>query len=193
MKIRAKASGLGVGVATVEEIDRLNIYHAGLLAMRRAVEALPRPPQHVLVDARTVPGVEVPQNMFNKGDGINFTIAAASIIAKTERDRMMEMLDHEYPGYGFATHKGYGTPEHRDALLRLGPTVVHRMSFPVIHELQGEYSAQFYVLKNQLEAVRSRAALDELEIALRAHAQELAERECKKLRLLVARRWKVMG
>jgi hypothetical protein len=105
----------------------------------------------------------------------------------------MEMLDYEYPGYGFATHKGYGTPEHRDALLRLGPTVVHRMSFPVIHELQGEYSAQFYVLKNQLEAVRSRAALDDLEIALRAHAQDLAERECKKLRLLVARRWKVMG
>lgn len=193
LKIRAKASGLGVGVATVEEIDRLNIYHAGLLAMRRAVEALPRQPQHVLVDARTVPGVEVPQNMFYKGDGINFTIAAASIIAKTERDRMMEMLDHEYPGYGFATHKGYGTPEHRAALLRLGPTVVHRMSFPVIHELQGEYSALFYVLKSQLEAARSRAALDELEIALGAQARELAERECKKLRLLVARRWKVMG
>ena len=192
LKIRAKASGLGVGIATVEEIDRLNIYHAGLLAMRRAVEALPRRPQHVLVDARTVPGVEVPQNMFNKGDGINFTIAAASIIAKTERDRMMEMLDHEHPGYGFATHKGYGTPEHREALLRLGPTAVHRMSFPVIHELQGEYSALFYVLKRQLEAARSRAALDEFEIALRAQAQELAERECKKLRLLVARRWKVM-
>ena len=121
LEIRAQASGLGVGMASVEEIDGLNIYHAGLLAMRRAVEALPRPPQHVLVDARTVPGIEVPQNTFNKGDGINFTIAAASIIAKTERDRMMEALDHEYPGYGFATHKGYGTPEHRDALLRARP------------------------------------------------------------------------
>ena len=193
IKIREKASGIGVGTVTVEEIDEFNIYHAALLAMRRAVEALPRRPQHVLVDARTVPGVEVPQNPFNKGDGINFTIAAASIIAKTERDRMMEMLDQEYPGYGFATHKGYGTPEHRAALLRLGPSAVHRMSFPVMHELQGEYSALFYVLKNQLEAARSRAALDELEIALRAQAQELAERECKKLRLLVARRWKVMG
>jgi len=193
LKIRACASGLGVGVATVEEIDRLNIYHAGLLAMRRAVEALPRRPQHVLVDARTVPGVEVPQNTFNKGDGINFTIAAASIIAKTERDRMMETLDREYPGYGFATHKGYGTPEHREALLRLGPSAVHRMSFPVIHELQGEYSALFYVLRSQLEAARSRAALDELEDALRGQARELAERESKKLRLLVARRWKVMG
>ena len=121
MEIRAKASGIGVGMASVEEIDRLNIYHAALLAMRRAVEALPRRPQHVLVDARTVPGVEIPQNPFNKGDGINFTIAAASIIAKTERDRMMEALDRDYPGYGFASHKGYGTPEHREALLRSVP------------------------------------------------------------------------
>src|SRR5918992_753584 len=121
-EIRAKASGLGIGTASVEEIDTLNIYHAALLAMRRALEALPRRPQHVLVDARTVPGVEVPQNTFNKGDGINFTIAAASIIAKTERDRMMAALDREYPGYGFASHKGYGTSEHREALLRLGPS-----------------------------------------------------------------------
>ena len=193
LTIRAKASGIGIGMASVEEIDRINIYHAGLLAMRRAVEALPRPPQHVLVDARTVPGVDVPQNMFNKGDGINFSIAAASIIAKTERDRMMEALDREHPGYGFAAHKGYGTPEHREALVRLGPSAIHRMSFPVMHELQGEYSALFYVLKSQLEAARSRAALDELEIALRAQAEELAERECKKLRLLVARRWKLVG
>ena len=194
VEIRAKASGIGLGTASVEEIDRINIYHAALLAMRRAVEALPRPPQHVLVDARTVPGVDAPQNTFNKGDGINFSIAAASIIAKTERDRMMEALDSEYPGYGFATHKGYGTPEHREALLRLGPSAVHRMSFPVMHELRGEYSPLFYVLKAQLEAARTRAALDELECALRAQVEELAEQECKKLRLLVTRRWKlIMG
>ena len=189
-KIRAKASGIGVGSASVEEIDRFNIYHAALLAMRRAVEALPHCPEHVLVDARTIPGVDVPQNTFYKGDGINFTIAAASIIAKTERDRMMEELDREYPGYGFCTHKGYGTPEHREALLRLGPSRVHRMSFPVIHELRGEYSSLFYLLKRQLEAAATRAALAELETALRTQAEELAERECKKLRLLIARRWK---
>ena len=192
-QIRAQASGIGVGSASVEEIDRLNIYHAALLAMRRAVEALPRGPEHVLVDARTIPGVDVPQNTFYKGDGINFTIAAASIIAKTERDRMMEALDREYPGYGFSAHKGYGTPEHRDALLRLGPSPVHRMSFPVIHELRGEYSPLFYVLKRQLETVATRAALGELEAALRAQAEELAERECKKLRLLITRRWKYLG
>jgi len=193
LEIRAKASGLGMGMASVEEIDRVNIYHAGLLAMRRAIEALPRCPQHVLVDARTIPGVEVPQNTFNKGDGINFSIAAASIIAKTERDRMMEALDLEHPGYGFAAHKGYATTEHREALKRLGPSAVHRMSFPVIHELQGEYSPLFYVIKGQLEAARSRAALGEVEAALRAQAEELAERESRKLRLLILRRWKIVG
>src|SRR6266511_3115935 len=137
-EIRAKASGVGVGTASVEEIDRLNIYHAALLAMQRAVEALPRRPQHVLVDARTVPGIDIPQNPFNKGDGINFTIASASIVAKTERDRMMELLDREFPGYGFASHKGYGTLEHREALQRLGPSAIHRMSFPVMDELRGQ-------------------------------------------------------
>ena len=180
-------------MASVEDIDTVNIYHAGLLAMRRAVEALPRRPQHVLVDARTVPGVDVPQNMFNKGDGINFSIAAASIIAKTERDAMMAALDREYPGYGFAAHKGYSTPEHRQALQKLGPSAVHRKSFPVMHELQGEYSPLFYVLKTQLEAARTRVALDEMETALRIQAAELAEQECKKLKLLVARRWKFIA
>ncbi|HEY1328388.1 MAG TPA: ribonuclease HII [Casimicrobiaceae bacterium] len=193
LEIRAKASGIGLGIASVEEIDQVNIYHAGLLAMRRAVEALPCRPQHVLVDARTIPGVEAPQNTFNKGDGINFSIAAASIIAKTERDGMMQALDREYPGYGFASHKGYSTPEHRDALVRLGPSAVHRMSFPVLHELQGEYSALFYALKRQLDEARTRVALDLFESALRVQAEALAEQECRKLRLLVARRWKVIG
>jgi ribonuclease HII len=192
-EIRAKASGIGVGTASVEEIDRLNIYHAALLAMRRAVEALPRRPQHILVDARTVPDLDIPQNTFNKGDGINFTIAAASIIAKTERDAMMDALDREYPGYGFASHKGYGTPEHCEALRRMGPSAAHRMSFPVIHELQGEYSPRFYVLKAQLEPARTRDALGEFEAALRAQAEALAEHECRKLRLLLARRWKLVG
>ncbi|HVN34103.1 MAG TPA: ribonuclease HII [Casimicrobiaceae bacterium] len=191
-EIRAKAAGIGLGVASVEEIDTLNIYHASLLAMRRAVEALPQRPQHVLVDARTIPGVDVPQNMFNKGDGINFSIAAASIVAKTARDAMMVALDATYPGYGFATHKGYGTPEHRDALLRLGPSEIHRMSFPVLHELQGEYSALFYVLRDQVEAARTRTALRDFESELGAQADALALRECRKLRLLVARRWKTI-
>jgi ribonuclease HII len=176
----------------VSEIDTVNIYHAALLAMRRAIEALPHAPQHVLVDARTVPGIPMPQNAFNKGDGINFTIAAASIIAKTSRDAMLEELDARYPGYGFAAHKGYPTPEHRRAFLELGPCPEHRMSFPVIHEMLGEYSPRFYALRSELFAAATRDALAAFEAALREAGASLAERECKKLRLLVARRWKVL-
>ncbi|HSN19895.1 MAG TPA: ribonuclease HII [Usitatibacter sp.] len=193
VEIRARASGVAVGIATVEEIDRLNIYHASLLAMRRAVEGLPRAPQHVLVDARTIPGIAMPQNSFNKGDGINFSIAAASIIAKTARDAMMEALDREYPGYGFAGHKGYPTPEHREALLRLGRSPVHRTSFPVLHELFGEFSPRFYALRDQLLAAGTRDALDAFEAALKAQAPTLGERECGKLRLLARRRWKAVA
>ena len=192
-EIRARASGIGVGIGTVEDIDRINIYHASLLAMRRAVEALPRKPQHVLVDARTVPGIEAPQNSFNKGDGLNFSIAAASIIAKTTRDAMMCALDREYPGYGFAAHKGYPTPDHRKAFMELGPCRVHRMSFPVIHEMLGEYSALFYALKDQLFAAQAREAMAAFDAALKARAAELTERESQKLRLLAARRWKTVA
>ena len=193
VEIRARASGVAVGIASVAEIDTLNIYHASLLAMRRAVEGLPRPPQHVLVDARTVPGIPMPQNAFNKGDGINFTIAAASIIAKTSRDAMMEALDREYPGYGFAGHKGYPTPEHREALVRLGRSPVHRTSFPVLHEIFGEFSPLFYALKGQLFAAETREALAAFEAALRAQGEPLAEAERGKLRLLLARRWKAVA
>ncbi|HUI99998.1 MAG TPA: ribonuclease HII, partial [Usitatibacter sp.] len=190
VQIRARASGVAVGIASVAEIDELNIYHASLLAMRRAVEGLPRAPQHVLVDARTVPGIAMPQNAFNKGDGINFSIAAASIIAKTSRDAMMEALDRQYPGYGFAGHKGYPTPEHREALVRLGRTPVHRMSFPVLHELFGEYCPRFYALKDRLFAAHTREALEAFEAELDAASSELAEPETRKLRLLLGRRWK---
>jgi len=193
LEIRAKASGVSVGIATVAEIDEINIYHAGLLAMRRAVEGLPRAPQHVLVDARTVPGIAMPQNAFNKGDGLNFSIAAASIIAKTSRDAMMEALDREHPGYGFAAHKGYPTPEHREAVIRLGPSAVHRMSFPVIHELRGEFSLAFYNLKRQLEEAATREAMAAAEEALRSQAESLEERECRKLKLIASRRWKLVA
>ena len=192
-EIRAKASGVSVGIGTVEDIDRINIYHASLLAMQRAVEGLPRKPQHVLVDARTVPGIEMPQNAFNKGDGLNFSIAAASIIAKTTRDAMMCELDRAYPGYGFATHKGYPTPEHRKAFMELGPCKVHRMSFPVIHEMLGEYSALFYELKEQLFASEAREALAAFEAVLKSRTKDLNDRECQKLRLLTARRWKLVA
>lgn len=191
--VREHAIGVAVGVAEVEEIDRLNVYHATLLAMRRAVEALPTPPEHVLVDAREIPALEIPQNRFNKGDGLNFSIAAASIIAKTERDRLMRELERRYPGYGLATHKGYSTAEHQEAIRRLGPSPIHRRSYPVIAELTGEYSEAFYRLRDRLEGARDPDRLRAFEAELEAARADLADREHRKLKLLLDRRWDRRG
>jgi ribonuclease HII len=190
--IRASASGIGIGIAEVEEIDRLNIYQAALVAMRRAIEALPREPQHVLVDARNIPDLEVPQNRFDRGDGINFSIAAASIIAKTYRDRLMGALGEAHPGYGFERHKGYGTPEHQNAIRRLGPCPAHRRSFTFIREIRGEYCDLFYVLRERLAGANGPAELKGLEDELRVRCAELADDEQRKLRTLLLRRWKAL-
>jgi ribonuclease HII len=161
--------------------------------MRRAVEALPMRPQHVLVDARRIPGVDIPQNSFNKGDGINFSIAAASIVAKTHRDRLMDELARSYPEYGFERHKGYCTPEHQDAIRRLGPCAIHRRSFTFIRELRGEYSALFYGLRQRLDGADGAPALEALEQELEACRDALAEHEQRKLKLVLSRRWKRGG
>lgn len=187
--IRQRAAAVGVGVAEVAEIDRLNVYHAALQAMRRAVEALPEPPQHVLVDARTIPGLDVPQNPFDKGDGLNFSIAAASIVAKTHRDALMVELERRHPGYGFAAHKGYATREHQDAVTRLGPCEAHRLSYPFLRELCGEFSQRFYELRERLCGIDGRRELGRFEKHLGRIADELAEEELRKLKLMVRRRW----
>lgn len=127
--IRGEAVAWGVGFATVEEIDTINIYWAGLLAMRRAVEALGVAPQHVLVDARKIPELACPQERIVKGDARSLSIAAGSILAKTARDAVMRELDARYPGYGFAKHKGYPVKEHLAALKERGACDVHRRSF----------------------------------------------------------------
>lgn len=135
-EIRANCIAVGLGRAEVQEIDSLNIYHAGLLALRRAVLALAPQPQHLLVDARKLDGLSMPQQGIIKGDAKSITIGAASIVAKVHRDRLMAQLDAEFPGYGFASHKGYPTPEHLDALERLGACALHRRSFaPVAKKL----------------------------------------------------------
>ena len=134
--IREKASAFAIGVVEVEEIDRINIYHAGIHAMQLALSNLPVTPQHILVDSRTVPGFAQPQNSFDKGDGINFSIACASIVAKVYRDRLMMELDSKYPGYGFASHKGYATPEHQRAIREFGPCPIHRYSYAPVQILE---------------------------------------------------------
>jgi len=191
-RIRATASAIAIGRAEVTEIDTVNIYHAGLLAMRRAVEALPMRPQHVLVDARTIPGVDMPQNCFDKGDGLDFSIAAASIVAKVHRDRLMDELAREHPGYGFERHKGYCTPEHQDAIRRLGPCTIHRKSFTFIRELRGEYSRLFYDLKQRLDSAEAAAELEAVEQELAACRDALSDDEQRKLKLVLSRRWRAL-
>ncbi len=133
--IRAQADQVGVGVVEPGEIDRLNIYHAGLEAMRRAVVGLSTLPQHLLVDARTIPGVGVSQTALVRGDCTDGSIAAASIVAKVHRDSLMCRLEERHPGYGFAQHMGYGTPQHLQALRSLGPSSEHRRSFAPVAAL----------------------------------------------------------
>ncbi|HKQ74654.1 MAG TPA: ribonuclease HII [Blastocatellia bacterium] len=136
-RIKADAVAWAVGVAEVEEIDDLNIYHAGLLAMRRAVVSLKIAPDFILVDARTIPNCIAPQRGVVRGDSISASIAAASIIAKTTRDAIMVALDAQYPGYGLADHKGYSTPQHFEALRRLGASPIHRRGYRPVREALG--------------------------------------------------------
>ena len=124
------------GLAAVEEIDRLNILRATHLAMARAVDALPAPPDHALVDGLPVPDLPVQHTPLVGGDALSLSIAAASIIAKVIRDRLMVALDAEYPQYGFARHKGYGVPQHLEALRHHGPCLVHRRSFAPVGQAE---------------------------------------------------------
>src|SRR3989442_9479345 len=192
-QIRAKASAFAIGRVEVEDIDRINIYHAGIRAMQLALTSLPIAPQHILVDSRTVPGFTQPQNSFDKGDGINFSIASASIVAKVYRDRLMTKLDVKYPGYGFANHKGYATPEHQRAIRELGPCPLHRRSFDYIRELCGEYCDLYYSLKQEGYSCPGRVELSEWESKVKIAAASLSLNENKKLHLMATRLWKRMA
>jgi len=133
--IKSRALAWGVGFASVEEIDELNILHATGLAMRRAVEALAHPPVHALVDGNYRFKLPCAVTPVVKGDSRSLSIAAASILAKTARDRLMIEMDATYPGYGFASHKGYNAPIHQKALQTLGPCPEHRRSWAPIKAL----------------------------------------------------------
>ena len=135
--IKETAIAWSVGFAEVEEIDTINIYWAGLQAMRRAVEGLSCTPEHILIDARRLKELAIPQQPIVKGDSKSLTIAAASILAKTARDALMCRLDVRYPGYGFAKHKGYPVREHLLALGNLGASAVHRRSFAPVRTVLG--------------------------------------------------------
>ncbi len=136
LAIRERAIAWAIGVAEVEEIDAINILQATLAAMGRAVASLHVRPDEALVDGNVLPRLACPARAIVRGDRDVAAISAASIVAKTTRDAMLEALDGVYPGYGFAQHKGYPTPAHLDALARLGPCPAHRRSFaPVAQQL----------------------------------------------------------
>jgi len=133
--VRARAVAVGVGAASVREIDRFNIRRATILAMQRALKRLGLVPAEVLVDGLWLPELGRPHDAIIDGDALCQSIAAASVIAKTVRDRLMCLLAARYPVYAWAENKGYGTPEHLDALQVLGPTRHHRMSFEPVSQL----------------------------------------------------------
>ena len=139
-----KCAMIGVGIASVEEIDTLNIYWARMLAMTRAVEALAQAagfePAWVLVDGNACPRWQRPSKAIVSGDARCRSIAAASIVAKVTRDRMMAEQARDYPGYGWETNRGYGTPEHYRGLEALGVTPLHRRSFAPVREIMSRHS-----------------------------------------------------
>jgi ribonuclease HII len=135
--IVARARGIGVGIATEQEIDRVNILEATRLAMRRALASLTPPADCLLIDAVTVPDLAIPSRSIIKGDMLSMSIAAASIVAKVTRDRMMELYHQTYPEYNFLSHKGYGTEEHLQRLAQHGPCAIHRRTFAPVAQILG--------------------------------------------------------
>jgi len=128
--IKENFSGVGVGICNPETIDRINILQASFLAMKKAVGSLKEKPQFILLDGRfIIPNTSYPQKAIKGGDGIIFSIAAASIVAKVTRDKIMEEMHSQYPHYGFDKHKGYGTKYHLEQIKKHGPCAIHRKSF----------------------------------------------------------------
>ncbi len=141
-EITARALSIGVGVIDEKVIDEINIYQATLLAMMKAIEGLSPSPDFLLIDACKLPNCPLPQQFIIKGDDLSFSIAAASVIAKVTRDRIMLEMDRRFPQYRFKDHKGYGTKVHRDALKLHGPCDIHRRSFRgVLSQEAREYRA----------------------------------------------------
>jgi ribonuclease HII len=132
-----RARAVGVGIATEQEIDRLNILQATRLAMRRALASLTLPADCLLIDAVTLPNLAIPSRSIIKGDTLSVSIAAASIVAKVTRDRMMELYHQTYPEYNFLSHKGYGTEEHLQRLAQHGPCAIHRRTFAPVAQILG--------------------------------------------------------
>ena len=185
-RIKERAIAWSVAFATVEEIDRLNIFHASMLAMRRAVAGLAVPPQHALIDGNSrPPGLGCAATAIVDGDAKEKCISAASILAKTARDAEMTGLHDKYPQYGFHNHKGYGTPEHLEALGRNGPCEIHRKSFYAvgIFSQKDLFAEPWALMKEELRARSYRMYCDAFKLAAYKPAVKLEQFDSKRKRL----------
>ena len=189
--IRMGARAVGVGWASAQEVDERNVLEATLLAAKRALEALEIEPDLILTDFLRLEGVTAPVEPLVKGDGRSQAIAAASVVAKVARDRWMQVLDAEYPLYGFASHKGYGTPGHLEALSRFGSSTVHRHSFRGVDWFENDYRTSV-TLGGLLEALeggdRDLSKGAECEAVWRREGRGLPECELQILRKAAEKR-----
>ncbi len=187
-QIRDVAVEVTVGSATPEEIDRLNILQASLLAMRRALKKHAVRPDRVIVDGNRLPGGPFPEIALVDGDASSCSVAAASIIAKTTRDRQMKAYHEAYPEYGFDRHKGYGSSNHLEALRRFGPCPIHRRSFRTVASLLQGRSDDFAVYEKGIEQAADLNALEAIGRSIAGARDHLPPLEIKALRSLFARR-----
>ncbi|MEW6749541.1 MAG: ribonuclease HII [Candidatus Latescibacterota bacterium] len=194
-QIRAQAQGIGVGQVEAAQIDTLDILQASLQAMRLALAALDPPPEQVLVDGRQRPGSPHPELPIVDGDALSLSVAAASVVAKVHRDRLMVEWDGRYPGYGFAENKGYGSPAHLDALRRQGPSPLHRRTFgPVARLLGGAQSDLFAARSDEIRRCASVEELQRLGQDIGAQAAGMSAPELAELRQVYHRqRSRLMG
>ena len=187
-RITGSAVAFGVGQASVQEIDQINIYRASQLAMERAIGVLKPQPDFLLTDAMPLPKLSmIPQKPLIHGDALSSSIAAASILAKVTRDRLMGELNRQFPGYGFENHKGYGTEEHLKALVELGPCPEHRLTYaPVMETLSKKASGgPFVYWKEKLNQAESLKELQQSGLQIkRAGTGILTEKELESLREL---------
>jgi ribonuclease HII len=185
--ILADAVGVGVGSASEKVVDEINILAATFQAMRDAVAALAGVPDHVLVDGNPIRGLDIPQTALPRGDERSTVIAAASIVAKVTRDRLLVEYDAVYPGYGFARHKGYGTAEHVAALARLGPCEIHRLSFGLVREVAGGDSELYRRSRALLLRAETRDELERVAGTIAREKEKLVPYELARLRGLYRR------
>ena len=185
-RIKERAIAWSIAFSTVEEIDRINIFHASMLAMRRAVAGLAVAPGHALIDGNSrPPGLACAATAIVDGDAKEKCISAASILAKTARDAEMTALHDKYPQYGFDKHKGYATPEHLEALGRVGPCEIHRKSFyPIgVFSQQDLFSAPWALMQEELRVRSYRMYCDAFKLAAYKPGVKLAQFDSKRKRL----------